>query len=38
MLESFYFDFKIEPAMCKLWTDKAAPIEIIEWIEKPFNL
>ena len=35
MLENLYFDFKIEPAICKLWADKAAPTEMIAWIEKP---
>ena len=35
MLENLHFDFKIEPAMCPLWVDKAASTEQIAWIEKP---
>ena len=35
MLENLYFDFRIAPAMCKLWVGKCAPTEMIAWIEKP---
>ena len=35
MLEILYFDLRIEPAMCTLWVDKAAPTEMVESIEKP---
>ena len=34
ILENLHFDFKIEPAMSKLQAYKAAPTEMIAWIEK----
>ena len=34
LLENLHFDFEVEPLMCKFWVDKAAPTELMAWIEK----